>query len=180
MLDPPEPGPAELKRSAQPPLLRPGQVSEEFTGSWAPIARAQGWGRGDALLRVLRHSDAASLLSSDPASLTLDARLVSDHEDDGPRLFLLGAMSIATIGCIPLPYHSEWLTTCDVTLRTADSRVVAEYPLQVEGAYDIWAFPLTMFTLGAAGLRGAKDGAEIRQRMASHLAADLMEQVAAD
>jgi hypothetical protein len=170
----------ELKRSANPPLMRLGKVTEDCTGSWAPVARANAWGRRERLTSLLRQSEAASLFTSDPASLVMDIHLVSDHEDDGPRLLLLGTMSIATLGIVPLPYHSEWTTRCEVTLKTPEGTPVGEHHLQVKGTYDILAFPLTMFTLGAAGLRGAQDGAEVSRRMARSLAAEIVKAVDAD
>ena len=174
------PEPAEVTRASQAPVLRLGQVTEELTGTWAAAARANGWGGKHPLIHMLRQSEGASLLSRDRASLTMDIHLVSDHEHDDPRLFLLGCMSIATVGVIPLPFHSEWSTRCDVLIKDARGAAVAEYPLHVKGCYDIWAYPPTMFTLGAAGLRGPQDGAEVRRRMTTHLVADLQKAVGAD
>ncbi len=129
---------------------------------------------------LLRQSGAASLFGPDPANLVVDIHMVTNHEDDGPRLSFLALMSIATLGVVPLSYHSEW--TCDVvvTVRRCDGAPVAEYPYQAKGTYDILALPLTMFSLGMAALRGTQDGQQLRERMARKAVADLMEAAARD
>ena len=164
----------DLTRPTQPPIFRLGKVTEEFTGSWAKAAKANNWGGRDVTLRILRQSEAAALFASDPANLTVDVHLVSNHEDDGPRLALLATMSIATLGLVPLPFHSEWHCHSTVTIKTPDGARVADYSYDVKGTYDILALPLTMFTLGAAGLRGPDDGWRVCRRMARHSIADIM------
>jgi hypothetical protein len=169
------PKPVELKRPTQPPIFRLGEVTEEFTGSWAKAAKANNWGGRDVTLRILRQSEAAALFSKDPANLTVDVHLVSNHEDDGPRIVLLATMSLATLGLVPLPFHSEWHCHTTVTVKTPEGARVADYSYDVKGTYDIFALPPTMFTLGAAGLRGPDDGWRVARRMARHTIAEIME-----
>ena len=170
----------ELKRPSQPPILRLGKVTEEFTGSWAKIAKQNNWGGRDITLRILRQSEAAALFSSDPANLTVDVHMVSNHEDDGPRLVLLATLSVATLGLIPLPFHSEWHASSELSIKTPDGVQVAQHSYGVKGTYDILALPPTMFTLGAAGLRGPDDGFRVARRMARHTIADIMRTVETD
>jgi len=168
------PGPVELKRSTRPPIFRLGRITEELTGSWAEGARKNDWGGKNILAALLRQSEAASLFSSDPSNLTVDIHLVSNHEDDGPRLAFLALMSVCTLGIMPLHYRSEWASDVTLTSRMCDGSVADERALQVKGVYDIWAMPLTMFTLGAAALRGPLDGQEVRNRVARKGVADVM------
>ena len=168
------PGPVELKRSTQPPIFRVGKITEELTGSWAEEARKNDWGGKNVLSALLRQSDAASLFSSDPSNLAVDVHLVSSHEDDAPRLAFLALMSVCTLGIMPLHYRSEWTSDITVTMRMCDGSVADEQAFQAKGVYDIWAMPLTMFTLGAAALRGPLDGAEVRRRMTTKGMADVV------
>lgn len=168
------PKPVELKRPERPPLFRLGSISEELTGSWAEEARKNDWGGKKAVAALLRQSEAASLFSNDPNNLTVDVHLVTNHEDDGPRLAFLALMSVCTLGIVPLHYRSEWTSDITVTARMCDGSAAHEKALQVKGVYGIWAFPLTMFTLGAAALRGPLDGQEVRTRMARKGVAHLM------
>ncbi|HUT34869.1 MAG TPA: hypothetical protein VNE39_15375 [Planctomycetota bacterium] len=165
----------ELKRSARPPIYRLGKITEDLTGTWAAAAKTNDWGGKNPVAALLRQSEAASLFSSDPNNLTMDIHLVSSHEDDAPRLAFLALMSICTLGIMPLHYRSEWTSDVTVTIRTPDGATVDEHALRAKGAYDIWAMPLTMFTLGTAALRGPLDGQEVRNRMTRKAAADLME-----
>ncbi|HPD13452.1 MAG TPA: caspase family protein [Planctomycetota bacterium] len=170
----------ELKRMEKPPILRLGKITEEFTGSWAKAAQENQLGGRQVVTALLRQSEAASLFGPDPANLVADIHMVTNHEDDGPRLGFLALMSICTLGVWPLSYHSEWVCDVVVTLRRCDGSPVAEYPYQAKGTYDILALPLTMFSLGIAALRGPQDGMEVRQRMARKAVADLMKTAEAD
>ncbi len=164
----------DLKRSTRPPIFRLGNITEDLTGTWAEMAKKNDWGGKNVVSALLRQSEAASLFSSDPSNLTVDVHLVSNHEDDGPRLAFLALMSVCTLGIMPLHYRSEWTSDVTVTIKTPDGAAVAEHALQAKGAYDIWAFPLTMFSLGTAALRGEQDGQEVRRRTVRKAIADMI------
>jgi len=171
---------AELKKSTQPPILRLGEVKETFTGSWTTEQLGHAVSLRSVLLRVLGEAEFASRLSGDPDSLTLSLDLVSDHESDTPRLFLLGCLSLGTLGLLPLNYHSEWNLRCEATLKGPDGTIVAKYPAQTTGSYDIFALPPTMFTLFAASFRGSGDAGRIFRRMSTSLAAGIVKAADAD
>jgi hypothetical protein len=175
-------GPEEavIPRSAHPAILQLGQVSETFTGTWAPAARAQGAGFRKDLIRELRQSNASSLFSSAPTGLNMRISLTADHADDGPGLVGLGCLSMVTLGIIPLRFQTEWNVQCDVAIYLTDGTFVAKYPLQEVGTYKIWAFPLTMFALFGAGIRGPDDGAQMARQTSHNLAARIVKAVDAD
>ena len=164
----------ELKRPTQPPILRLGTITEELTGGWAPLAKAQSLGGKNVLVQVLRESEAAALFSNDPANLTVDVHLTSfGHDLSGP-LTMLGTLSIVSLGLVPLPFHAEWQSSVNVTVKTPDDVSVAERAFTVKGTYDILALPPTMFTLGAASLRGMDDARRVARRMTDYGVAEMM------
>lgn len=171
---------AELRKPTREPILRLGEVKERFTGTWAGEALSHTIGIRNGLLRALGEPEAAALFSGDPDNLVVNLDIVSDHEADPPRLFLLGCVSIFTLGLLPLSYHSEWNVQCEVTIRGPEGSVAAKYPTRVTGSYNIYALPPTMFTLFAASFRGPRDGAQVFRRMANNLAADILKAVATD
>jgi uncharacterized caspase-like protein len=169
-----------LQAASRPPLLRLGEVTETHTGTWSVQADTHAWGSKYPLIGLLRQGNAATLFTNDPDALVVDIRLVSDHADDTRGLALMSAMSIASLGIIPLRYHSEWETRCDVSVRSPRGSRLADYSFAVKGTYDIWTFPLTMFSMAAAGLHGDEAAKEIRRRMTNNLAAELIRSVEAD
>ncbi len=164
----------DLKRSTRQPIFRLGKITEDLTGTWAELAKKNDWGGKNVVAALLRQSEAASLFSNDPSNLTVDIHLVSNHEDDGPRLAFLALMSMCTLGIMPLHFRSEWTSDVTVTIKTPDGAAVEEHALQAKGAYDLWAVPLTMFSLGAAALRAEPDGQEVRRRIVRKAVADMM------
>jgi len=100
----------------------------------------------------------------------MDISLTSDHEDDGARLTGLGALSLITIGIIPLSYHSEWNVSCKLTLKNSEGNQVAVYNLNEKGTYDIQTYPITIFAFWGAWASGESDGKEIFKRVAANLA----------
>ncbi len=173
-------GPAlvKLSRSSQKPVLQLGNVQETLTGTWATQPQVTAF--KSELLSLFRQPEAASLLSTDLSNLTMHINLVSDHANDQPRLIGLGCASILTLGIIPLHFHSEWNVQCEVTIRMANEQVVARYPIQVTGTYDIWTFPPTMFALLGAGIVGDASWRETRGKVANNLAAEIMKAVTSD
>ncbi|HUT34868.1 MAG TPA: hypothetical protein VNE39_15370 [Planctomycetota bacterium] len=169
---------AELKKSTQPPILRLGEIKETFTGTW--VAGGTQTSLRNHLLSAFARPEAAALFSGDPDSLTLNLDIVSDHEDDMPRMFVLGCLSIGTLGLLPLTYHSEWNLQCSVTVKGPDGTVVAKYPVQTTGSYDIWALPPTMFTLFAGSFRAPGDAGRIFRRMVHRVVADVSKAVDTD
>lgn len=172
------PEPARVPHSAERPLLRLEEVSETLTGSWASLPNV---GFRRSLTDALHQAGPASIFTNEPSALSLRIDLVSDHENDEPRLVGLGLLSMATLGMLPLKYYSEWRVQCDVTVRMADGTVVAKYPLQETGTYQMWAFPPTMFSLFFGGmLQGETDGRRMERNTANNLAAKIVEAIHAD
>ncbi len=172
-----------LKPLSEPSVLRLGEVTETLTGTWSIYANQPGMGvtgfRG-ALLAALETPEAKSALSNPASNLSLDIHLTSDHEDDGPRLANLGALSLVTLGIIPLNYFSEWRVTADVKIRERDETLVTDYVFHERGTYSIWAFPLTMFTLAGAGIAGDSDYRNITRRVANNLTFKIIQAVEKD
>ena len=168
---------AKLEAPTGPAVLRLGNVSETFTGTWAPAATT---GVREPLMELLRQPSAAALFSSDPKDLTLQIDMVYDHVDDQPRLVGLGCLSIISLGLVPLPYDSVWHLDCTASVLKSDSSVVAQYPIHVVGTYHIMAWPLTMFTLLSASFRGPHDGMMVNQRVANNVMAEVLKSVSAD
>jgi len=128
------------------------------TGTWEIYPEA---GFKSSLLRVLRTSAVESYFSNDMSSLVLDIHITTEHADDAPRLSNLGALSIATLGIIPLNFVSNWDIDCDVSISKTDGTPIADYVFHETGVYDIWAFPWTPLTLLGAGIRGNHDGGKV-------------------
>lgn len=160
------------------PLLRLDGINETLTGTWA--ANPQAVGFKSPLMNALREPKSSKLFSTDPANLSMQIDLVSDHADDTQRLSSLGMTSLATIGIIPLSYFSEWNVGCKVSVRMTDGTLVAEYSLQETGTYKTMAYPLTMFSLFGDAMRGNADGVEMQKRTTQNLAAKIAAAVAAD
>jgi hypothetical protein len=163
--------------AGQEPVLRIGEISETLTGSWV-----QDPGIGTSAIRshmidALQAPDVASRFSSSSSNLTLNIDITSDHASDQPRLSQLGAISILTLGVVPLNYHSHWDIDCHVEVIGPDGNRVADYTFQERGTYRIWAMPLTMFTLLGAGIRAEHDGHDIFERVATNLARKIAEAV---
>jgi hypothetical protein len=162
------------------PVLRVGEITEALTGSWT-----QDPGMGTAVFRnslidALKEPAIASRFSPSSSNLTMNIDLVSDHESDLPRLNSLGAMSMITLGIIPLNYFSEWNVDCKVNILSPEGETVADYVFQERGTYRIWAFPLTMLTLSGAGVRGDQDARTIYRKVAVSLAAKIADAVDKD
>ncbi|HEX9779736.1 MAG TPA: hypothetical protein VGB20_00820 [bacterium] len=177
-------GPALLPEATQlgarEPVLRVGEITETLTGSWT-----QDPGIGTSVFRshmidALKVPDVAARFSPESSNLTVNIDLTSDHESDGPRLANLGALSIATLGIIPLNYHSHWDVDCHVTVLAPDGSRLADYTFQERGTYRIWAMPLTMFTLLGAGIRGEQDGNAVFRLVTTNLARKIVEAVDKD
>ncbi len=162
-----------VSTSPKEPLFRVGEITENMTGSWVNSAYGKPSGFRAALIDALKKPEIASRFSPSSSSLTLNMDLVSDHEDDGPRLSNLGMLSIATLGIIPLNYFSQWNVDCSIKVIASDGNQVADYVFQETGTYKIWAFPLTMLTLSGAGIRGDHDGRVIYDKVAKSLAAKI-------
>ncbi len=162
------------------PVLRLGEVTEALTGSWT-----QDPGIGTAVFRnyvidAFKKPAIASRFSSSSSNLTMNIDLVSDHESDQPRLSSLGALSMATLGIIPLNYFSAWDVDCKVTILSPTGETAADYVFQERGTYTIWAYPLTMLTLSGAGIKGDHDARIIFTKVADSLAAKIAEAVDQD
>jgi hypothetical protein len=161
----------EVEPAAQhEPVLRVGEISETLTGSWT-----QDPGIGTSAIRspmidALKESDVAARFSHSSSNLTLNIDLTTDHESDGPRLANLGGLSLLTLGILPLNYNSHWDVDCHVEVIGLDGAPLADYTFHERGSYEIWAMPLTMFTLLGAGIRGESDGQEVFKRVATNLA----------
>jgi len=168
------PQPIELVQSQKLPIFKLDRINENRTGAWP---------KGDFrnyLANALNKPAASSFFTKDGSGLALQIDITSHHKDDNPRLIGLGLLSMVTAGVIPLHYHSEWPVKCEVTIRSDEGTVLRRYSVQSTGIYDIWAWPLTMFTLFGAGMRGAADGDEVLQRTAGDLVYQIMNSVDAD
>ena len=165
--------------SPKQPLFRVGEITESLTGTWANSPYGKPSGFRSALIDALKQPQIASRFSTSASNLTLNIDLVSDHEDDGPRLSNLGMLSMVTLGIIPLNFFSEWNVDCSVKVVAPEGTQVADYVFQERGTYKIWAFPLTMLTLSGAGIRGDHDARVIYDKVTKSLAAriaDAMDQ----
>jgi len=154
------------------PVIRLGEVNETVTGTWNIYPEA---GFKSALLKTLRREEIASYFSNDISNLVLDIHITTDHADDGPRLSNLGALSIVTLGIIPLNYVSNWDTSCDVSITTPEGIPVADYVFHETGTYNIWAMPWTPLTLLGAGIRGEHDGGVVANRVTYSLARKIVD-----
>lgn len=163
-----------LKESPRPPIFRLDKITENKTGAWAS------GGIRNYLANALSQPGASSLFTKDGSGLAMQLDITSEHEDDDPRLVGLGILSTLTLGLIPLHYHSEWPVKCNVTIRSDDGSVHARYLAESTGIYDIWTFPLTMFALFGASMRGNSDGNEILQRTAGDIVYQITRAVDSD
>lgn len=171
------PDPVRMAQSANPGLARLGDVTESVTGTWNIYPTS---GVKSQFLTALKKPEAAAFFSGGIDSLIMDVQLTSDHESDHPRLSSLGALSMLTIGIIPLSYHSEWNIQCKVTLKNSSGAQVGIYNITEKGTYDIWAYPLTMFSLFGAGVRGESDWQELSKRTCESLVNKIMESIGKD
>ncbi len=161
----------EVPRAERPPVVRLGTVTETVTGTWNIYPSA---GFKADVQDALSQAGPASRFSNDLSNLTMEIHLISDHEDDGPRLGSLGGLSIVTLGIIPLNYFSEWNIDGEIKLRRSDDTLVANYHVSEKATYEIWAYPLTMFTLFGAGIRGDGDARTIAKKISNNLAAKVV------
>jgi len=166
--------------AAKQPIFRIGEITESLTGTWVNSPYGKPSGFRPALIDAFKQPQIASRFSTSSSNLTLNIDLVSDHEDDGPRLSNLGMLSIATLGIIPLNYFSEWNVDCSVKVTDPDGTQAADYVFQERGTYKIWAFPLTMLTLSGAGIRGDHDARVIYDKVAKSLAAKVADAIDQD
>jgi len=173
------PSPAELQRSANPGLLRLGEINVTFTGSWA-TGRVAPASFESSLSYALRDSELANMFTGDPAGLLLNVELTVDHQNDEPRLVGLGLLSIATLGALPLYFYSEWNAQGDVRITTGDGREVGRYALIETGTYRILALPPTMFTLLGAGIRGDADYKNIEKKVSRNVARKVYTAISSD
>ncbi len=158
--------------SSKPAIMRLGEVTETATGTWNIYPGA---GFKSELQEALNKPGVANRFANELSNLSMEIHLTSDHADDGPRLSSLGALSIVTLGIIPLNYFSEWNVDCEIKIRRSDDTLVANYHLTEKGSYEIWAFPLTMFSLSGAGMRGDGDARDIKAKVTNNLAAKIVE-----
>jgi hypothetical protein len=169
---------AELERSRRQPVLRLEGVEETITGSWQTDPNLTGFHA--EVVRAFEQGPASSLFTAEPSNLGMHVRVSSDHESDWGRLVNLGALSLLTLGLVPVKYYSEWNVDCTATVTMANDVVVAEYPASSTGTFKIWAFPPTMFTLFTASVDGPLYYQKVTERVANNLAAGIMEAVEAD
>jgi hypothetical protein len=162
-----------LTESQKPPIFKLDRINENLSGAWPGGFRP-------FLANALSEPAAASFFTKDGSGLAMQIDITASHEDDAPRLIGVGVLSILTLGIIPLHYNSEWLVKCDVTIKSDDGAVLNRYSVQSTGVYDIWAYPLTMFSLFGASMRGDQDGKEILKRTATDLAYQIMNAIDAD
>ena len=162
-----------LTESQKPPIFKLDRINENLSGAW-------GGGFRPFLANALNEPAAASFFTKDGSGLAMQIDITASHEDDGPRLIGVGLLSIVTLGVIPLHYNSEWLVKCDVTIKSDDGAVLNRYSVQSTGVYDIWTYPLTMFTLLGASMRGDQDGKEILKRIAADLTYQIMNAIDTD
>ena len=160
-------------------VLRLGEVSTRFTGSWAASAPGVS-GFDGAMAAALNEGPSAGLFTGDPAGLVLHVDLTVDHADDGPRLMSLGLMSVLTAGVVPLWFTSVWDAQATARVVTGEGREVARYPLHAQGTYKIFALPPTMFTLLGAGIRGDNDYKAVERKICKSLAQKLYTAVRTD
>ncbi|MDP3920346.1 MAG: hypothetical protein Q8R76_06030 [Candidatus Omnitrophota bacterium] len=159
------------------PILRVGSITETVTGTWK-IYPDSGFRR--YVIEALNEPEAQSYFSNEMSNLMMNIDLVSDHEDDNPRLGNLGALSMVTLGIIPLNYFSEWNAEGEVEIVDQGGNVVAEYVFHGRASYEIWAFPLTMFALFGAGLRGEGDARALGKRSAHNFLNQIFEVIEKD
>ena len=167
----------KLQPMTEKPILRLGEVTETPTGSWAEYSWA---GYREALMKALNDTNAKTMFANDMSNLVMNIDMVSEHEDDLVRLNSLAALSILTLGVIPLNYNSVWSVDCEITIVSPDGAVVAEYNVSEQATYNIWAMPWTPITLGFAGIRGDMDGRRISKRLTYSLADKIMTAVRND
>lgn len=161
------------------PAVRLGEVTETMTGTWTTDPGVATSAFRGPLVEALGKPEAKAYFL-DSAPLTVDIHLTSDHLSDQVRLSNLGMLSVATIGIIPLNYFSEWNVTCDVKVSQPDGTVASDYVFHERGTYKIWAFPLTMFTLLGAGIRGESDWWNIANRVANNLTVQILQALDTD
>jgi hypothetical protein len=172
------PDPVEDLQPATEGLVRIGEVSETLTGSWATIPNRVGIKK--EFMGVLKRPEVASFFGGGMSSLIMDIQITSDHIDDGSRLSSLGGLSLLTIGIIPLNFRSEWDVQCKVTLKTSEGTQAGVYNFTEKGIYEIWAYPLTMFTLFGAGMRGESDFWAMCRRVSENLVDKIIKTVEKD
>jgi len=152
-------------------VFRLGEVTETLTGTWSHVPDA---GIKRPFLGALKKPEAANFFNGGMSGLVTDIQLVSDHEDVGPDLTRLGALSLITIGIFPLKYHTEWSVQCKVTVKNGEGNSVGSYHFTEQGLYEIRVYPLTMFALFGAGMRGKSDSFAIGSRISDALIDKIM------
>ncbi len=165
------PDPIVFTQSSETGDFRIGDITESVTGTWNRYPDA---GIKSQFLGALQKQEVLSFFSGGVLAPMVDIQLTSNHEDDGPRLSSLGAVSLVTLGIIPLKYNSEWDVQCKVTIKNEDGAQVASYNFTEKGTYQIWAYPLTMLSLSGAGARGSSDGLTIFVRISESLLDKIM------
>ncbi|MBI4550498.1 MAG: hypothetical protein HY714_06195 [Candidatus Omnitrophica bacterium] len=172
------PDPVDELRPATQGLVRIGDVTETLTGSWANFPNRVGIKQ--EFMGVLKKPEVSSFFGGGISSLVMDIQITTDHIDDGARLTSLGGLSLLTIGIIPLNFRSEWDVQCKVTLKTSEGVQAAVYNFTEKGVYEIWAYPLTMFSLFGAGVRGESDFWAICRRVSENLVDKIIQTVERD
>ena len=171
------PDPVTFPAAERVPVVRIGEVTEKLTGTWASMPNA---GFKNDVLSALQSPEAAPFFSGDPSSLIMNIELTTDHADDAPRLSSLGALSMVTLGVIPLRYYSEWNLHANVKLLDPQGETVSQYMVSDKGHYRILTFPPTMLWLFTAGIRGESDGQEIFNRASRSLVKRIAETIDRD
>lgn len=162
-----------LQESSKPPVLKLGQINEQVSG-------VMPGGFRNYLVNALNAPAASSMFTKDGSGLNMQIDISSKHDDDGPRLVGLGVLSVLTAGVVPLHYNSVWPVKCNVKISSDDGKVLGDYELRSTGVYDIWAFPLTMFSLFGASMQGNADGQAVLQRTADDMVSKIMRVVDTD
>ncbi|GEM_PF-1074917 len=170
------PDPRAMPVSAGPPVMQLGEVTEKFTGTWTTEGPKSDFVKSK-VIKSIRNS---KMVSNDASNLILKINITSDHVSDGPRLFELGFVSCITLGLFPLDYHSEWTVHCDVQVTMADGRIVARYPIQEVGTFDITVWPPTWLFLNLNWPFGGMYGRQMNEKTANNVSVQIIETINSD
>ena len=165
---------ADLLEQPRPPILRLGRINEELIGKWP------GGGLRNHMVNAFSEPGVAGLFTKDTTALTLQIDVKATQPNDILYFVGMAILSLGTLGVPPIHYDTEWPATAEVKILTGDGRVLNQSTIKTKGTYEIWAFPLTMFSLLTAGLRAPEDGQKIKAMMARDLVAQIVRGIDAE
>jgi hypothetical protein len=173
------PEPVELAPFGKKPILRLGKVTERVVGMPTAHIPASYYFK-TAVLRALRSSEASSLFSSDPSSMTLQVDMVWRMAPTRGGEMVTAFFAGLTLGLIPIRITEEWIFECNVSVRIAEHAEVARYPVKVTGRRRQWMYPPSIFTMFGALARQDSTMKDVQEKVANNLVAKTMQVIATD